>query len=1025
MHASLVRAVLLAPAASNSFAMRYPPRPRAVAIAGALFGLVVTALPAQVQAAITVLLPANTHVQVQPGERLKVRNDSFLPDFASTDAPPLRVTAASYNFQGVVASLTRTGDLCVDSLDDPAVDFGGVATISLRDDSGATATVQIVVDQGGDGADEADCRDPALVVKQPSYPATAQVAEEGNVLITTATLLAVARDPNGGQTTWDTPSVPASAGTVAVESTPGAPGGIRFTAARDFNGIARISYLVNDTDHDGIVTFEADVTVTPVNDPPTATNNSCAAAATGSTLCQLLFDDVDTARANLVVTITTQPTGGAVAAVDVANRRVAYTPRPGTTSDSFAYTVSDGGQLIASANVTVSVSSAPSPPQAVLRVLQPSGAIVVESPPNGTASFAGPADTDQAAGEALRLDGSASLPGTNPSSAVTLYHWTVNGQALPQTTATVDLRLADGANTVALQVEDGQGRLSDAAAKATVQLNVGAAPTIPADAPQIFFNGSAAINKVNVDNTDLKPGETVLFDASHSASPSGNPIVTYTWTLNGQQAQTGPSATASLALHDGDNTILLTVTYRQGNTGSVSVTATVKADIDLGALPGLSPSQSSVGTAISELCPRLNGVASTPGQVELLDRCTKILSDPNSAQQRQAIEAITPEEITSQQTTAIDFSKSQAGNVAARLVALRHGAAGVSFAGLSIRDKDGSLIPLEQLARLVRHLTGGAGGDDDQAQKKTRDPAADSLAKKWGFFVNGNVIDGNKDQTTNESGFDFGGWGVTTGFDYRFTQHLVGGLSLGYNESSTDFANNAGSLDSDGVSTSLYGTYFEDKWYADFVGSSGGLDYDSLRVISYSDGSGPHNDAARGTTSGDLTTLGASFGYNFSKGGWSFGPTAALTSVQVDIDGFAETGGGTGNALAMRFGNQRAESRTAQGGFQFGYALSRKWGVLSPQMRVAFVKEFQNDAEVVNVRFVSDPFANDPNQPSPGAITLLTDDPDTEYVRWGVGLSFVRAGGLSAFVNYEGLAGFTAIKSSELTFGARFEHSFK
>jgi hypothetical protein len=108
---------------------------------------------------------------------------------------------------------------------------------------------------------------------------------------------------------------------------------------------------------------------------------------------------------------------------------------------------------------------------------------------------------------------------------------------------------------VALQVEDGQGRLSDAAAKATVQLNVGAAPTAPADAPQIFFNGSAAINKVNVDNTDLKPGETVLFDASHSQSPAQNPIVTYTWTLNGQQAQTGPSARRRRSPCDGDNTI--------------------------------------------------------------------------------------------------------------------------------------------------------------------------------------------------------------------------------------------------------------------------------------------------------------------------------------------------------------------------------------------------------------------------------------------------------------------------------------
>ncbi|HET8697318.1 MAG TPA: autotransporter domain-containing protein, partial [Gammaproteobacteria bacterium] len=988
---------------------------RRAAAAGALLGLVTALSPVHVHAAITLLADSSTHVQVQPGEIVKVRNDGFIPDLATTDRPPLRVTGASYNFQGVTVPLTFTPDLCVAMFDDPDLGFGGVATISLRDDSGATANVQITVDQGGNGVDAADCRDPALVVKQPTYPATAQVAEEGNVLLTTASLLAVARDPNGGQVLWDTPSVPPSQGTVAIEGTPGAPGGIRFTAARDFNGVATITYLVTDSDNDGVVPFQAEVTVTPVNDPPTATESNCTAAATGGSICQLDFDDVDTPRANLTVTVTGQPTGGAVSTVDVANRRVTYTPRPGTTTDSFTYTVSDGGQITASAPVAVTVSAAPSPPQAVLRVLLSSGAIFAETPPNGAVGpVNGPPDSDQAAGEAVRLDGSASLPGTNPTAAITVYHWTVNGQALPQTTATVDLRLPDGPSTITLQVEDANQRVSDAASRATASLNVGAAPVTPVEAPQIFFNGSAAINSINVPNNDFEPGETVLLDASHSASPPENPIVTYTWTLNGKQVQTGSSATASLALADGSNTVLLTVTYQQGNTGTVTLTAVVTADTDLGTLPGLTPSQRSVGTAISELCPRLNGVASTPGQQELLDRCTDILRDTNTDQQRGAIEAITPEEITSQQTTAIDFSKSQAGNLAARLVALRQGAGGVSFAGLSIRDRDGSTIPLEQLAALVKHLAGGASGDDDDA--KARDPAADSLAKKWGFFINGNVIDGEKDRTANEAGFDFGGWGITTGFDYRFSQHFVGGLSLGYNESDTDFAGNAGSLDSDGVTTSLYGTYFDDKWYADFIGSSGGLDYDSTRVIAYTDAEGAHNDRALGSTNGDLTTLGVSFGYNFSKGGWSFGPTAALTNVEIDIDGFAETGGGTGNALAMRFGNQTAESRTLQGGFQFGYALSRPWGVLSPQMRVALVKEYENDAEVINVRFVSDPFANDPNQPSPGAITLLTDDPDTSYMRWSVGVSFVRAGGLSAFVNYEAVAGYASLKSGELTF---------
>ena len=167
------------------------------------------------------------------------------------------------------------------------------------------------------------------------------------------------------------------------------------------------------------------------------------------------------------------------------------------------------------------------------------------------------------------------------------------------------------------------------------------------------------------------------------------------------------------------------------------------------------------------------------------------------------------------------------------------------------------------------------------------------------------------------------------------------------------------------------------------------------------------------------------FCYDFNKGGWAFGPTAALTSIEVEIDAYSESTGSGAGGLNMAFGRQRAESRTAQGGFQVAYAVSREWGVLSPQMRLSFVKEFENESQILDVRFVNDPFANDPSQPSPGAITIITDDPDEEYLRWAVGLTFVRTNGLSAFVDYEGLAGLDTVSSGELTFGLRFERTFE
>ena len=967
-------------------------------LACALLGVIGAAVPAVGTAAIKLEVPAGTVINVQPNEIITVRNDAQLVDFASTDRPPLRVTSAVY--AGV--TLPVTPDLCVTMPDFGQLRFGQTLTLRFADDSGATASLTLVPEQGG-GGDEKDCHDPAPPVAGPNHPLVTQTPEDTPLVIQTANLLALLRDPNGGTLTLTNPGVqPANAGTVTLVLVPGAPPAIRYQPAQDFNGAVSITYDVDDTHGDGPVAFAAQVTVTPVNDGPTASDSTCSVGAAGGT-CLLNFADVDSP--NLSFSIVTPPQGGALGGVNMTTRQIDYAPRPGIASDSFTYEVMDGFDLTARATVSITVTSVAQVPTAAIRLTRTDGTPIA-NPDNVP-------DTDAAAGELVRLDGTSSLPG-NPSSPIVSYRWTVNNQALAAQTPTVDVRLPDGPSTISLVVQD---QLNRSSAPATQQATVAARPNTPST-PRITLDGVVITGSVTVDNEDFEPGETVTFDASGSTDPDGDPIVQYTWRLNAQQVQSGSSPSVTMALRDGANTVELTITDNRGGTGTASFTATVAADTDLGALSGLSGNERGVGTAISELCPRMNELPSqslTSGQRELLDRCTDILCDEDSNQQRGAVQAITPDQIVSQQTTGIDFSTSQLGNLTSRLVALRGGAGGgLSVAGLSVRDANGNLIPVEQLAALARHLTGGASGDERT-----------SLAAPWGIFVNGNVVDGEKDRTANEEGFDFGGWGITAGFDYRFTDRFVLGLSLGYNEADSDFQGNSGSLDAEGVTTSLYGTYFNDRWYTDFIASAGALDYDSVRHITYNDADSSNDDFARGVTDGDLTTLGASFGYDFVKGGWTFGPTFALTMIEIEVDPFAETGAGASGGLNMAFGAQKAESRTAQGGFQFAYALSREWGVLSPQMRLAFVKEFENDSEILNVRFVNDPFANDPTQPSPGAITILTDDPDEDYLRWSLGVALVRTNGFSAFVDYEGLSGMSTVSSAELTFGLRFERSFE
>jgi len=148
-----------------------------------------------------------------------------------------------------------------------------------------------------------------------------------------------------------------------------------------------------------------------------------------------------------------------------------------------------------------------------------------------------------------------------------------------------------------------------------------------------------------------------------------------------------------------------------------------------------------------------------------------------------------------------------------------------------------------------------------------------------------------------------------------------------------------------------------------------------------------------------------------------------VSYIRVDIDGFTERTTGS-SGLAMRFTDQTGESLQLKVGGQLSYAISRKWGILSPQARFDFVREMMNDAQQLTVRF-----ANSAPTPEPGlpgdSFVVLTDNPDENFFNWAVGLAATFANGFSGFVDYESVAGLDTITSEELSFGLRYQARFR
>lgn len=399
-----------------------------------------------------------------------------------------------------------------------------------------------------------------------------------------------------------------------------------------------------------------------------------------------------------------------------------------------------------------------------------------------------------------------------------------------------------------------------------------------------------------------------------------------------------------------------------------------------------------VGANDQALCPRLSRERdpNNPTQQALFDRCTRVVQETNAGLKGAALQELTAEELNAPSANAVDFGRSQRSNIAVRLLSLRS-IGGASFANLGDST---SLMPL---------TTGGASGDE-------------ATGGRLGLFVNGGLGGGEKDVTDFESAYDFDLLGVTTGLDYRFTDSLIGGIALGYAESETDF-DEGGSLDTDGIMGSLFGAWYGEHAYVDLIASYGALSLDSKRQVTYTVSVVPDNidHTAIGDTDSDVAAAGLSAGYSFGRGGWRIGPTAAVSYLEVSIDGFAERGG-SNPELNLVFDDQDAESLQLQLGFDLGYTASTSWAVITPYARFSQVWEQENDQQSFLIRYVADPFK------TPQTTAAVTsDDPDDSFLLWAAGVSATFARGFSGFLDYESVSSLDTISYGEFTLGVRYE----
>ncbi|UHD16101.1 autotransporter outer membrane beta-barrel domain-containing protein [Thiocapsa bogorovii] len=412
------------------------------------------------------------------------------------------------------------------------------------------------------------------------------------------------------------------------------------------------------------------------------------------------------------------------------------------------------------------------------------------------------------------------------------------------------------------------------------------------------------------------------------------------------------------------------------------------------------------GAALVTTCATgLNGSEGAANNQRFQLDCGRIILGANTDESGsvQALNDLPAEQINAQNSVAVRSANLGVSIIQSRLAKLRLTGQPAADPSTLIAD-----YPFGQ------SVTGGAAGGD-------------LTTGRLGSFLNARYITGNADSTEYQPGYDFDGWSILGGADYRFDDNLIGGVAVRYADGKSDYDSNRGDLEGDSWGLSLYGSYSMDNglFFDGLIGYAQS-DYTMKRRINYTTGEfeagGTTVDAASASQvatsdpNADVWNVNVGAGYTFYRDAWSVTPSLRLNYLQNAVDGYSETMSdplGVGGSMALAIDSQTFESFTSDLGVQVSRAISSGSGVWIPQLRIGWVHEFENGQEQVGARFVND--IN--NQP----LFVLTQTPDRDYADLSVGISAQFAGGRSAFVSYNTLLGYEDVTYNAINAGVRLE----
>ena len=295
-----------------------------------------------------------------------------------------------------------------------------------------------------------------------------------------------------------------------------------------------------------------------------------------------------------------------------------------------------------------------------------------------------------------------------------------------------------------------------------------------------------------------------------------------------------------------------------------------------------------------------------------------------------------------QTATTRRFATSQIGNFQRRMEGLHGGANGGRFEnGLSF-SVDGNRRCQDESQRMpggdcrqVRALDESTAVDDvPTAPKADRGAEVGALA----LWTGGSINTGDRNGRAGSAGFDFQTSGISAGADTRISPAFAIGGGIGYGRDSTDVGHNDTRSRGQSYTLAVYSSYHPGEHF--FIDSLVGyqlLSFDARRYVTANGG------MVQGKRDGKQWLASLSMGSDYQRDRLWLSPYARLDLARATLDGYTESG----DAIqALHYQDQDVDTTTASLGLRMDYRVPVSVGTFSPQLRLEYQHDFQDDSSV-------------------------------------------------------------------------------